>query len=92
MRSEQAVRFSNISADTSAFELGGGLYQFAVVATWGGGTVSLKQLGPDGSTYLSLADVTANGGQQLYLPPGQYKVTVTTATAVYATVVRLPVE
>ena len=47
----------------------------AVIATFGGGSVKLQTLGPDGSTYLSVngtaGDFSANGTSAvLYLPPG----------------------
>lgn len=86
----EAVKFSNISATTAPFVLKGGQYQYTVVATWGGGSVTLEQLGPDGSTYLTAATaLTANGGGTVDLPPGQYKFVIATATAVYAAIVRI---
>lgn len=84
---------SNISANSSAFQLRGGKYAVAAVATFGGGSVKLQALGPDGSTYLSVAsgtDFTAAGYGTVDLPPGQYRWTVATATAVYASVTRIP--
>jgi hypothetical protein len=78
--------FANISATTAAFTLDGGDYMVAAVATFGGGSVELQGLGPDGSTYLSLPTalkLTANGMIAGYCPPGQYKFVVTTATGVY---------
>jgi len=89
----EAVKFSNIDASTSAFSLRGGRYAVAVVATFGGGSVKLQALGPDGSTYLSVAsgsDFTAAGFAVVDLPPGKYRLTIATATAVYASVVRIP--
>lgn len=90
----EANRQSNISATTSAFALRGGRYMCAASATWGGGTVKLQVLGPDDSTYLDLptgTSFTANGtAAALDLPPGQYRVNVATATAVYFSVVRIP--
>ncbi len=85
-----AVAFSNISADTSNFQLLGGKYMFEVIGT-GFGTVTLQKLGPDGTTYLSVSSaLAANGGAVLDLPPGQYKVAITTTTAVYASISRIP--
>ena len=91
--SSDTQKFSNIAATTSAFPLLGGKYALAAVATWGGGSVKLQVLMPDGSTYLSVAsgtDLTANGFTTLDLPPGQYRLTIATATAVYASVVAVP--
>lgn len=85
--------FSNISANTAAFHLRGGKYAAAAVATFGGGSVKLQALGPDGSTYLSVSsttDFTAAGYGVVDLPAGQYRFTVATATAVYASVYRVP--
>lgn len=86
---------SNVSATTDPFELKGGKYGAAVVATFGGGSVKLQMLGPDGSTYVSVAsatDFTAAGYGTVDLPPGKYRWTVATATAVYAVVCRIPGE
>lgn len=91
MRAHEAVKNPNISATTSAFELDGGLYQVVISATWGGGNAVLTKLGPDGTTYISVSDTfTANGGNTLYLSPGRYRWEITTATAVYAEVIRVP--
>ena len=70
--------FSNISATTAAFTLGGGYYFCACVATFGGGSVELQLLGPDQSTWLSAPTAlkfTAAGTIAGYLPPGQYRFT-----------------
>ena len=50
---------------------------------------------PDGSTYLSVngtaGDFSANGTSAvLYLPPGQFKFTIATATGVYYYVCGVP--
>jgi hypothetical protein len=90
-----AQLFSNISASTAAFTLHGGYYLISAIATFGGGSVELQALGPDQSTWLSLPTalkITANGTIAGYLPPGQYRFTVTTATAVYASVAGVPIE
>jgi hypothetical protein len=85
--------FSNISATTAAFQLRGGKYGAASVATFGGGSVKLQTLGPDGSTWLSLStatDFAAAGYAVIDLPAGQYRFTIATATAVFASVYRVP--
>lgn len=87
--------FSNISANTAAFTLKGGYYMVAAVATWGGGNAELQALGPDQSTWLSAPTalkLSANGMIAGYLPPGQYRFTITTATAVYCSVAGVPVS
>lgn len=88
-----SISFSNISATTAAFKLDGGKYAVAAIATFGGGSVKLQRLGPDASTYQSVAsasDFTAAGYTALDLPPGQYRFTIATATAVYAEVTSIP--
>lgn len=96
MRGNESVKFTDISADTSAFELKGGAYTLDVVATFGGGSVALERLGPDGSTWLTLESaltITAAGSSgAVALPPGSYRLNLTTASAVYATVTRVPGE
>lgn len=93
MRAPQAVRFDNINADTADFTLYGGRYQISVIATFGGGNVLLEQLGPDNVTYLPVnIAFTANGYDSSDLPPGKYRFNLTTATAVYALIVRIPLE
>lgn len=89
--STESVGFSNISASTSPFALRGGKYAAAVLATFGGGSVTLQMLGPDGSTYVTcLTAFTAAGYGVADLPPGQYRFTIATATAVYASLTRIP--
>jgi hypothetical protein len=88
----EAVAFQNISATTAPFQLHGGRYSAAAVATWGGGSAKLQILGPDGATYLSVAsttDFSANGFATVDLPPGQYRFTIATATAVYCEVAQV---
>lgn len=83
----------------------GGYYNVMVSATFGGGTVELQQLAEDGVTWVSLkfgfnnagAEVdlvigsfSANGVKPFVLAPGTYRFAVTTATAVFASVVRCP--
>jgi hypothetical protein len=67
----------------------------AVVATFGGGNVELQALGPDASTWLSAPTalkLTTNGTIAGYLPPGQYRFAVTTATAVFASIAGVPIS
>lgn len=85
--------FSNIAATTAGFALKGGDYMVAGHATWSAGNVELQGLGPDGATWLSAPTplkLTADGMITGYLPPGQYRFTITTATAVYCSVARIP--
>jgi hypothetical protein len=85
--------FSNIAASTAAFLLKGGKYAVAVLATFGGGSVKFQTLGPDSSTFLSVSgatDFTAAGEATVDIPPGQYRFTIATATAVFASVASVP--
>jgi hypothetical protein len=89
--STQAIQFSNIAATTAAFTLKGGKYGLAVTATFGGGNVQLQTLATDGSTWIGVGTaVTAAGFSNFDLPPGQYRLAITTATAVYAALVNVP--
>lgn len=72
----ETVVFSNISATTAAFILGGGTYGFTVVgATFG--TVTLQVLGYDGTTWLTAATaVAANGYATANLVAGKYRLAI----------------
>ncbi len=90
---ESAKPFVNAAAGTSAsFVLQGGRYAFAFNGT-GTGTVDLKGLGPDGTTFqaVGLTQITATTGYQVVeLPPGTYQVIVATFTANYVSLTRVP--
>jgi|GEM_PF-2953412 hypothetical protein len=94
MRAHESFAWSNISATPAQFSLLGGTYALDAVATWGGGSVKLQRVGPDGSTLIDAAtSMTANGTSgALSLTPGKYQLTIATATAVYASVTRIPGE
>lgn len=83
--------FQNVSATQGPFQLYGGTYGITAMATWGsGGTVTLQMLSPDGSTWITaLSAFTANGYGAISLPPGQYRLAVATATAVYMSISRI---
>lgn len=82
--------FSNISATPTAFTLRGGQYGVTVSATFGGGSVTLQRLAADASTYVTcLTAFTAAGYASVNLPSGTYKLTIATATAVYADIVAI---
>lgn len=85
------------SAAPGPVSLQGGRYLFSCVATFGGGSVALQGLLPDGTTYATVPDVAGNavsvtvaGWKTVDLAPGQYKITIVTATSVLATVASLP--
>jgi len=88
----QTVNFSNIAATTAAFALLGGKYALTVTATFGGGNVQLQILSLDGSTWLNVgSSVTTAGVSTNDIPAGQYRLSITTATAVFASVSRVPI-
>jgi hypothetical protein len=92
MRSGDSFSASNISADTAAFPLAGGLYGIDYIGSnWG--TVTLQKLAGDASTYVTAATAfAANGYTTVNLAPGKYKLAVSSATAVYVQIVRIPSE
>jgi hypothetical protein len=99
VRAQDTQVFKNISATTAAFLLKGGRYGVDVIATFGGGSVILNRVAGDNSTVLPCPNIagvatgfTAAGYQAFDLPPGSYKLVITTATAVYASVSRVPGE
>ncbi len=94
-RALDGASFSNISATTAAFTLDGGKYGVDVGATFGGGSVKLQKQLADGSTYVSVSsatDFTAAGYAAVDLPTGSYRLTIATASAVYANIRRIPGE
>jgi hypothetical protein len=90
MSSLPPITWSNLSATPANFVLSvSGLYQFQVVASaWNSGSVTLNILGPDGSTFLSMAVQSANGGELLYIQEGTYQLTIASATGVSASLTR----
>jgi hypothetical protein len=82
------VVFRNISATTAPFVLRGGNYGVTVHATWGGGSVTLQRLSPDGVTYVTVMTAfAADGYANANLPSGTYQLLVATATAINVDVV-----
>jgi hypothetical protein len=100
MRAVDGFSWSNVAAGTypagaasNPGFLQGGYYQTAAIATWSTGNLQLQQLAADGSTWINVgAPITANGVQYNYLPPGRYQVVITTATASYGSLTRVPLD
>lgn len=94
MRAVDNNAASNISATTTGFQLRGGKYAIFINATFGGGNVVLQRLHNDATTWIpchtAITALTTSGPTVVDLPLGQYRWAVTTATAVYATVDRVP--
>lgn len=81
----ESVTFSNIAATTASFDLHGGQYGVMVSATFSSGSVTLQRLALDLTTYVTvLTAFSANGYATVNLPSGTYRLTVATATAIYA--------
>lgn len=91
MRGNEGITFtSTTNADSPVFVLRGGKYMVSAIGT-SFGTVDLKRLGPDGSTYLPvITQITSNGNAVYDLPPGQYKFVNGTITAIAESVIRIP--
>ena len=95
MRAPESFFFtSQVAANSGTFELKGGAYVIDAVAQWGGGSITLQRLGPDNATFITAATaMTVNGTSgALALPPGTYQFAVTTAAALYVSVIRVPGE
>lgn len=80
---------SNEAATGSASQWGGGSGVFSVCGTFGGATVSLQFMGPDGATWIDAGGyttLTANGGGGFVLPPSKIRAYVSggTPSALYA--------
>ena len=84
--------FSNLGAvTTSTFTLLGGKYAVTWQATLGGGNLQLQALSADGSTFVAVGSAIAALGLTVFdLPPGQYRFVITTATANFISVCRIP--
>jgi hypothetical protein len=83
---------SNVAAGTiGPFTLRGGSYWIETKSS-GTGTIDLKKLGPDGSTYTArITQIVATAGQQtISLPPGTYEWVIATFTANYLEITRIP--
>ena len=72
------------SVTGSAGRWAGGSGVFTVTGTFGGATVKLQQLGPDGATWLDVSgghvDLTAPGQGGFVLPEGQVRAAVSGGT------------
>lgn len=83
---------SNASSTGSAFVWRGGRGHFAASGTFGGATVKLQFLGPDGSTWIdagTYTTLTAAGAGNFDLPEGQIRAAVSggSPSGIYAVAV-----
>jgi hypothetical protein len=89
--STQSFQFAGISATSAPFYCDGGNCALTVSATFGGGNIQLQILSFDKVTWINVGSaITANGFVSQALPPGQYRLAITTATAVYAAPTSVP--
>lgn len=93
MRAGESFKASNVVAGTyGPYFLNGGKYQFTLNCT-GTPSAVVNKLGPDGATYLPVAAALVLPGIATYdLPPGTYQVVITTSTANYFDLTRVPEE
>ena len=82
-----------VAAGTYPCTLRGGEYWIEFDGT-GSGTVDLKRLGPDGSTYTArITQITASPGQQtIALPPGSYEAVIVGFSANSLEITRIPMS
>lgn len=92
MRAVDGQAYSNIAATQAAINLVGGKYGMTVTATFAAGSVAIEKLHIDGTTWQVVLNATAAGYSTVDIPPGTYRIAVTTATAVYVGVQRIPGE
>lgn len=87
----ESKSFSNISATTAAFRLGGGRYGMSAVASGYGTALQLQTLSADGTTFiLAGSNFSAAGYQSLDLPPGSYRIFINGASGAYVELARIP--
>jgi len=95
MQSFAVDLLTNASATGPAVNWNGGKGNFAVVGTFGGGTVKLQALGPDNATYIDVPNTSLSAaGMVLFdLPPGRIQAVVTggAPSGLYARAARVPV-
>lgn len=73
----------NASATGAWLQWGGGVGVFTAAGTFGGATVSLEYLAPDGTTAVAMGTettLTAAGGGAFCYPPGRVRASVTGGT------------
>lgn len=78
-----------INTTPNDFYLNAGAFGLTLKATvWG--TATLKQLQPDGATYIAVAPaIAADGYTELHLPSGRYQLTLAGTTAVTGNIAKI---
>jgi len=101
MNVTEAFSWDNVSATQASFTALGGKYLLGVhAAAWNTGSVGLEQLAHDGVTWVPVVGLTSDAansitlavdGTVLYdLPGGTYRMVVSAATGIYASLARVP--
>jgi hypothetical protein len=95
MATGDAVKFLYVGAGTfpatGGFTLFGGRYAVVWSATLGGGNLQLQTLSADGSTFVAVGSAIAALGLTTFdLPAGVYRFVITTATANFISICRVP--
>lgn len=93
MRAPESKKWTDVDATPETVIIYGGVYVLSAVATWGGGNVVLERVISEGVLAPTHTALTDDGiTDPLYLPPGEYQLTITTATGVTADLTRVPFE
>lgn len=90
-----AVVLTAANASSSQVQWPGGMGVMTAVGTFGGATLSLQFVGPDGSTLVTAGagtTMTAAGASVFYLPKCLVQLTITSAgsTSITASLARVP--
>lgn len=96
MHSASVELLVNAAATSASLQWPGGQGVFSAVGTFGGATLSLQFMGPDGSTWIDAGvgtTLTAAGAGIFFLPPSPIRCTVTggSPSGLYARAQRVPV-
>lgn len=84
---------NNVAATGEQKQFAGGKAQVCVIGTFGGASLQLQMMGPNGSTWVAVGSaITAAGVATHDLPNGNYRMTVTggTPSGLYAALARVP--
>lgn len=92
MQTASVILMTNSTGTGTAVPWPGGKGVFSTHATFGGGSVAFQYLLPDSATWVTPTNgsLTADGGFVFELGPVPIRALATTATAVYASAVRIP--
>jgi hypothetical protein len=87
----ESIQYANISGTSTASKVKGGKYAALSHATSYGTVVQLQMLALDGATWIPVGtNFTTDSLQNLDLPPGQLRLSITGATGVYFELTSVP--